>query len=556
MRVLARSLLTLFALSSLSLCALAQSSQKTGTALISGRVTIGGKPAPDITVLLAPGEFSPERKALARTVTDVEGNYRLMNVTAGHYIVSPVTPTLTGKSDNMYGMTGRSVIIGEGETIEKIDFALTRGGIITGRVTDADGKPVIEERVQISNTENQNRSRFGFYSNPFMNMTDDRGVYRIYGLPPGRYTVSAGVSPRDGMVRMGMASRGYYQRTYYPNETDIKKATVIEVTEGGEVKDVDIKMGRPSQTFAVSGRVVDADTGQPVPNIQIGYGAYRPEDKSIMAFGYGQARTDARGQFQFEGIIPGRFAAFVWSEAENYSEPVSFEITDTSISGLELKMRRGATITGTVQLEGTSDKRTLARLQQLTIGVNVQSSGIMPPADRQSAIGADGSFRLTGLSPGKATLFIYGFPPPKDIRLARVERDGTPQPQGIEIAPGAEVGNVRVVLEYGSGRLRGQVRVENGTLPEGTRIFILINKQGEEPEAQPVSFAQVDTRGRFLVEGLPAGDYQVSTRLVSLPGAPGKLPTAKQSVSIANGIETETTLVLDMAEKDTGGNKP
>jgi protocatechuate 3,4-dioxygenase beta subunit len=562
MRSLARALLILFAISSIQLCARAQGEQKPGTGVITGHISVGDKAAPGVVVVAGPGEFGPDRREVARATTDYEGNYRLMGLPAGRYSISPVAPTMIGPSDNMYGGMGRSVIISEGEMIEKIDFTLTRGGVITGRVTDADGKPVIEERMQLTPADNPNRQRFTGYSNPFMYQTDDRGVYRIYGVPPGRYTLSAGISPQDGMVRVGMVSRNYYQRTFYPGETDSQKAGIIEVSEGGEAKDIDIKLGQRSQAFTVSGKVTDATTGQPVTNVPVGYGSYNQAQKRMGGYGFGQSRTDARGQFTLEGIVPGSFAAFVWTEAtgsaDSYSEPVIFTVTDADVGGLEIKLRRGATISGIAQIEGASDKRVLARLSQLTLGVSVESK--LPGAldnNRPMTINPDGSFRLTGLQPGRASIYIPSYSSPKDIKLVRVERDGVAQTNGIEITPGAEITNIRIVLEYGNGSIRGEVRAENGALPEGSRLFVMLQKPGEDENARPVAYTQPDTRGRFILEGLATGDYQILVRamLPSVSGR-GRLVNAKQSVTVSSGVETEANVTLDLSEKETEGKQP
>jgi protocatechuate 3,4-dioxygenase beta subunit len=559
---LARSLLILFALSSIQLCVMAQGEQKTGTGVINGHVTVGGKAAPGVVVVATPGEIGPDRREVARTTTDYEGNYRLTGLPAGRFSISPVAPTMLASSDNMYGGMGRSVIVSEGETIEKIDFTLTRGGVITGRITDADGRPVIEERVQLTPVDNPYRSRVAGYSNPFMYQTDDRGVYRLYGVSPGRYTLSVGVSPQEGMVRAGMVGRTYYQRTFYPGETDSQKAGIIEVPEGGEVKDVDIKLGQRSPAFSVSGRVTDAATGQPVANLLIGYGTYNQSQKRMGAFGFGQSRTDARGQFTLEGIVPGSFAAFVWNEpgaggSDTYSEPILFTVTDGDVDGLALKVRHGASISGVAQIEGTSDKRVLARLSQLIVGFSVQSnmSGALDNT-RPAVINADGSFRVTGLPPGRASIYLSGYPQPKDIKLARVERDGVAQTGGIEISAGAEVSNVRLVFEYGNGSIRGQVRAENGEIPEGSHLFIMLQKPGDSDSARPIAYSQADTRGRFILEGLAPGEYQLVLRVQFSLMPPRRPAVARQSVTVASGVETEANLTLDMSEKETEGKQP
>jgi hypothetical protein len=551
MRSLARALLFFLALGLLPTCVLGQAEQKQGTGVITGRVMVGDKPAQGVVVIASPGESGPERREVARGSTDYEGNYRLTGLAAGRYSISPVAPTLIGQSsDSPFGGSGRMVIMTEGETVDKIDFNMTRGGVVTGRITDAEGRPVIEERVQLTPYDNQARVRYGGLSNPFMFQTDDRGVYRIYGVPPGRYIVSVGASGQEGIVRVGAGGRSYFQRTYYPGETDIKRAAPVEVPEGGEVKDVDIKLGQKAQTFTVAGRVIDADTGRPVSNVVIGYGSYNPNERRMNAFGFGQSRTDERGQFSLEGVMPGSFAAFVWSGTELYSDPLPFQVTDADVTGLELKARRGASISGVAVIEGTSDKRVLARLTQLALAASVQSRAAGPPGLRPATINPDGSFQLTGLSPGRASLFLYGADQPKDLRLVRVERNGVPQPNGIEITPGAEITGVRVVFEYGSGSIRGTVRAEGGEMPEGARFLIMVHKPGEDANSRPLAYTQPDTRGRFILEGLAPGEYQLTLRAVFPPTSNQRPALIKQNVTVANGMEAESTFTLDLTQRE------
>src|SRR5262249_4777217 len=94
--------------------------------------------------------------------------------------------------------------------------------------------------------------------------TDDRGVYRIYGLPPGRYLVSAGAADRPGVSR-----RVRYPLTYYPDVPEQEQAKPVEVQTDFSADDIDIHLGPPLKTYAVVGRVVDADTGQPAPGLPV-----------------------------------------------------------------------------------------------------------------------------------------------------------------------------------------------------------------------------------------------------------------------------------------------
>jgi len=81
---------------------------------------------------------------------------------------------------------GQTVNVAEKESITKIDFALVRGGVITGRVTDLEGRPIIGEKVNVvakSAARDSGPNPMAFLPTR-KNQTDDRGVYRIYGLSP------------------------------------------------------------------------------------------------------------------------------------------------------------------------------------------------------------------------------------------------------------------------------------------------------------------------------------------------------------------------------------
>ena len=166
---------------------------------------------------------------------------------------------------------GKPVLVGEDENVENLNFALVRGGVITGRITDADGRPVIQHQVNIyaasafDQTKGPPRPIFPASGA----QTDDRGIYRAYGLTPGTYKVAAGRS-EDGFSTAFGPTRFTYKQVFHPDATEPAKATVIEVSEGSEAANVDIVLGRALQTFSVTGRVVDGEKGLPVPNLRFG----------------------------------------------------------------------------------------------------------------------------------------------------------------------------------------------------------------------------------------------------------------------------------------------
>ncbi len=559
MRFLARhAFFTALMLGAMFSTVVAQTAQKQGTGIITGRVTLNGKSVAGVGVVLLPAERVMERSTVARSATDYEGRYRLTNVPAGRYSVMTVAPALVGQSEDAYGDAGKMVTIAEGETVEKIDFALVKGGVITGRVTDGDGAPVIGERIhlnQSANSANQGQGRRRGFSNinPMMYETDDRGVYRLYGLAPGRYTISIGESAEAGSVRFGAGGRGYYARTFHPDVTEEAKATIIEIGEGTEATNVDISVGRKSNSFTATGRVVD-ESGQPMAGVRVGNGAVMKDGNRMGGFGWGSI-TDAKGGFRLDGLVPGRYAAFVWNEGESsmgsYSDTVAFEITEGNVSGLELKMHTGASISGVAVIEGATDRTTLAKLSQLSLSINVETEGLAAPNFALVKIAPDGSFRLTGLRPGKARIYLATYPPIPGFTLARIEREGVLQRE-IEIAPGAQITGIRAIIEYGSGSVRGLVRVENGTLPENARLIVYAQRRGEQ--GGPTNRgAQVDSRGRFIIEGMSPGDYELTLQAFLIGTPPRRIVPARQNVTVVNGVETEVTMTLDLEAKQPEG---
>jgi hypothetical protein len=185
---------------------------------------------------------------------------------------------------------------------------------------------------------------------------------------------------------------------------------------------------------------------------------------------------------------------------------------------------------------------------RLNIGVATQS--IVAPRHSAVNVGPDGSFRIVGLPPGKVGFQFYTYPVPKGLSLLRVERDGVEQTDGVEIGVGEEVSGVKVVVAFGTGVIRGQVKIEGGALREASGIFITCRKIGSSAERyiQPVT---TDLRGRFDFEGLLTGEYELSMTAAVTPvaGVPPSSPrVAKQTISIVNGKETEVTFVIDLNE--------
>lgn len=528
------------------------------TASVSGRVTMKGKPLAGVPVFARSADNMMavlRGEAAPSGTTDADGHYRITGLAAKNYYVGPDMPGYVVPSESLISfLPGKSITLREGEEADSLDFSLTRGGVLTGRITYSEGKPVIGSRLILQSTDSSGRKQVANQWRMLLDQTDDRGIYRLYGLAAGKYVIAVD-DPRV-FPTLSLSGGNASSRTYYPGVTDESQATVVDLKEGAEVGDLDFELSsrERAQTFTASGRVVDAESGEPIPSFDL---IVMPTDLSgrSVQITASSTRTNSAGEFHANGLSPGSYqitSSFL-AQGETYAEAARFEITGVDVTGLEVKIHKGSTLSGSVTLEGTSDPAVLSKLSQLTLSAlsTLSSSGRSGafPIFRQARVAADGSFQFSGLSPGKVRIQMGGLSDLTGMRLSRIERDGVEQPEGIEVAAGEHVTGVRVVFSYGTGIIQGQVQIEGGNLPAGAALLITVRKVGAS-QPQSVASAQVDARGRFRVDNLAAGEYEMQLRVFSMsdPASVRGLPSVKQNVVVVEGGTAETTLVLKLGE--------
>ena len=521
--------------------------QKVATASISGKVTIKGKPAVGVTVLATDSrDYSRSNVLRYRGRTDQTGSYRLTSLPAGTYEISSITPALV--SANQLD----PLVVSDGEEVEDVNLLLVPGGVITGKITDSEGEPVIGQLVRIDAVSDQipRLVRVQMMRSVIDNVTDDRGVYRAFGLPPGKYKVSTGDS---GSGRK--SSREYYKETFYPSVTDGAKATIIEVTEASETNDVDIVMGRPVGTFSVAGRVVDDESGRPIPNLRYGVGERIVHDKIGTSFSSstGSEATNANGEFRLQNITPGTYTVFTVAPdgGDVPAASVTFEVVDRDVTDLVIKTTRGSSLSGVVLLDG--NERSPALLSGLRVSASVESKDSAFTNSPSSAVGQDGTFSIKGVRSGIARLGIYSFGDKrKQFEILRVERNGVPT-ETINIKERDHVAGLRVLVKYVklTGAIRGQVKAEDGELPPISQLSLLLWPLDENLQPKRThsleSSPQLDARGRFSVEGLPAGTYKLTVFLYASPPTTGRTRVANEKteqVTVSDDTVTEVTLII------------
>lgn len=509
---------------------------------ISGRVMLKEKGVFGVAVALRKLEQSNSNERVARAMTDQDGFYRITDVAPGTYEVSPSVPAFVPTDSRE---PRKNVIIGEDENVENIDFKLVRGGVITGRVTDADGHPVIAQRVYIYRAGDFKAQQRGQQPQVFPLSgapTDDRGIYRVFGLVPGKYKVAAGRS-ENAFTNATATGSSSYTQVFHPEATESSKAVVIEVGEGTEATNVDITLGRALPTFSAAGLVIDSEKNLPAPNVRVMLQrrvGQRIESSSVAAV------SNAQGEFLAQGLIPGKYEArLVSNEGDGIrAERVTFDVIDQDVSGITIKLVQGASLSGVVELE-TPNAAAVARFSELRLRVYVNDPETKTGSSGVATVAPNGSFSVTGLTGGIANVFLtaaIGAVPPKGFSLVRVERDGAVMSRGIPIQERERVTGLHVVLAYGTATIRGVVEVENGTLPSSERIFIALLRPDERINSMRPP--PVDARGRFVIEGVAPGTYVIQAVISMGPNVRGRI--ARREITIQDGVTTEVTLTVDM----------
>ena len=309
-----------------------------------------GKPTagiPIVAVLCDADRPTGDPARSLNATTDDEGSYRLDNVPAGHYCIDAFAPTSSGLQK--LGSLSKTLSIKDGESVEGIDLTLTKGGVITGKITDSEQRPLIDASVTIYRIAGSNG--YGIYKRA---LTDDRGVYREYGLPPGDYTISVGQSKSTGGY-VGLLADSY-KTTYYGGVSDMKAAKKVNIETDQEAGDVDLQMGQPVKSYTVSGIILDADSNAPIQNANIVCIEYGPDGKPTMARSL-STLSNTKGEFFIENLSPGHYALRLGkqSELDYYDEPMFIDVPEGDLPGLVFQAFHSCSVSGAVVLDGYAD---------------------------------------------------------------------------------------------------------------------------------------------------------------------------------------------------------
>jgi hypothetical protein len=334
--------------------------------------------------------------------------------------------------------------------------------------------------------------------------TDDRGVYRLGGLPVGTYYVSVSA--------MGVRVSGEsvtYADLLYPGSASRAQATAIPVRAGQEVAGINmtltpIRMARVSGTILTSGRSPVADTA-----ISFARASGESGFSQVMVM---SLRTSRDGSFVIPSVGPGEYDVSVQARTEQGPEIASQRISvwGDDITGLTLVTARLGVLRGTVKTDtgAALPANAAARVTTTLTGsapnpiVGVPSSGTSP-----GAIGADGAFSIE-VMPGPRVLDVTGLP--TDWAIARVfagDRELTDTP--FDVLAGTQL-DVQVIVTNRTASLAGTVADEGGRPTWDYRVIAFPKNPAKwAPELGLVKMGRPNQMGQFRLDRLRPGDYYV-----------------------------------------------
>ena len=483
------------------------SAPKTGTAQLSGRVISleSGRPLRRATVRAVGPELREGRSA----TTDGDGRWTIKGLPAGKYVVSV---TKGGYVTLSYGQRrpfdqGQQVDLAAGQAIEKLDVSLPKGGVIVGRIQDEFGEPFAGIRVATMRSRYVNGQRRLVAVGP-TDITDDIGQFRLHGLAPGDYYVSAtnaNVSFDVSEDRLG------YTTTYFPGTPILGEAERVTVTQGQETANINFDLA-PTRVANVSG-VATNSQGKPLANSLILLTSPLLS-AGIPTLSPAMVRPD--GSFTISNVTPGDYRLETYAIADvqaltaaggqsGVAETVSMPITvnGEDITGLAVVAMPTTTATGRIVFEGEPNPKIVPGAVTV-IAVPPALTSIIPGG--LGRVREDWTFETKGLTDKR----IFRVNPPSGWFLKSVSLKGSDiTDAGVECKPGEDISGVEVLLSKQTGSLAGSVMLEGKRATDYVVVAFAADRARWGAASRFVRTMKPDQSGRFEIKGLPAETYLV-----------------------------------------------
>ncbi|MBV8906467.1 MAG: carboxypeptidase regulatory-like domain-containing protein [Acidobacteriia bacterium] len=503
--------------------------QNQGSGRIEGVVAdaMTHQPIKNASVALNSMTFGPGRPQPAgprAAITDFSGKFTFDGLPAGSYqiIVNHQSyPTAR------FGGVRKTVQVSS-ETVS-VTMELIPGGSISGRFLDEDGDPMVGCFAQIHTARNLNEGV------PMMGMENNgEGSYRVYGIPPGKYSISARCS--GAVFQQRPLSEGpdpvptaAYPVQFYSGASDVKSAEVIELAPGEEKQGIDFHM-RPAPVTQIHGIFAPGGADWRGHNdLQIQLVPVDGRDGAMPVFFSGAQIDRIKGTFEIRQVFPGSYRLIAFSQdfrsrgsqadaadrdtADRIGATERIDVADKPIE-VSLQLRHSVDLSGTVEIENASTSRQPVPLNQIGIQLLAATPPGGPPNPTQ--VKDDGTFTIKSVLPGEWRLNVTG----PFIFLKSAWAGGTEITNGhLDLTSGA-AGPLRLLVSANTATIRGTASV------------------GQMVMAQPIDDdgpfrggmgSVADANGQFTFQGLAPGKYRITLR------SPGEPEEGGEEVTVRDG---------------------
>ena len=469
-----------------------------GTGAIRGRVVRADTGEPLRRVQIRIDEWSAkDQSGPMSTMTDARGRYELTQLPAGTYHLKA---TRGGYVEMAYGQRrpferGRPVEVAEGAVLDNIDFSMALGAVVTGRVVDEMGEAVAQASVSLARRRYVDGERRLVSQSG--SLTDDRGEFRIFGVPPGDYVMVA----RFEMMDFGSRDRVRYVPTYYPGTPTASEAQPVTVAAAQDASGIVIPLARAATTTV---RGIVRSSGQtPVSPFTFitarEIGGARADSHMAM----GTAASD--GSFTIAGLLPGTYLLEARSMSEKEFASREVVVDGSDIAGISLVVSEGVTARGRIVFDTEKPPEDVRPSGVFVVSalLDHQSGGMgtsgEPPVARD-----DWSFELHGL---RGRGFIRAGTVTADWQLKRVRREGT-DVTDTPLDFSSDIDNIEIQLTNRVTTVSGGVSDDRNAVALDATVIVFADDDAKwGPHSRFIESARPDQHGQFKIRGLPPGKY-------------------------------------------------
>jgi hypothetical protein len=455
------------------------------------------------------------------TTTDRDGVFTFKDVAAGAYTVRVQKEGFFGKPEGgVYQPTAAIDVRVLPKETANSNLSMAPGAIVGGRIYDANGQVMSNANVQIYTVA----YAFGHavLAPLVAKVTDDRGEYRLFWVPPGDYYLA--VTPRPPAPSPGVPASTLPVKTFYPGVTDIAQARMVSIRGGEDMAGMDIAI-RGARAFKVSGQISSlipppaATLGAPGVNAAVLMLLNRdqaaPDDGGTRAAGT-VPLIPTTGQFELANVLPGAYElfarvsdpsvaatgapAFAWGRAR-------FEVRDNDVSNISITVPPSVEVRGTAAASGSAKIPPNTRVTLLPGDATVKHPAYQLVFTRSGLVAPDGTFSVPAVLEGHYRVAgVAGLG--SDLYLADV-RQGAMSVFDLGFGVSARSNDpIQVVIASGAGTVEGVVREPTSKGFPGANV-VLVPEESRRENLALYFPTTSDASGRFVIRGVPPGDYKL-----------------------------------------------